>query len=390
MTHPADSDQDVQNQNRLEFHCLCQRPRREYSWRGFSILSTCVQNLNIPAIRLPLLVTGIAGVAGFNVFHFFRQRFGDQVIGVRQPSMWPLSGPGIVACDLTDRGSVESLWDEHRFGSLISSLGSCRLKSCELDPAMAHRVNVVGTDLVLAQAQRHNATVVHTSIDLVFAGREPGEAFSGYVETDLTDPVTVYGAKMVEAEQVVLEHCRDACILRISLPMGISFNGHAGAIDWIASRFKQGKPATLYFDEVRTPTYTDCLSRLMLRILEQPISGIFHAGGPRRLSLFEIAQIINVVGGYDPELLCGCPRVEAGPMPPRAGDVSMNSQKLIDAVGEHPFDPWPIDSSLLPTDRSWHYQRSNLEIDFHPGESAIERLLYQNPRNLQKLDGLIR
>ena len=38
--------------------------------------------------------------------------------------------------------------------------------------------------------------------------------------------------------------------------------GHAGAIDWIQSRFKKGRPATLYFDEVRTPTYTDCLNPL--------------------------------------------------------------------------------------------------------------------------------
>ena len=44
--------------------------------------------------------------------------------------------------------------------------------------------------------------------------------------------------------------------------MGVSFSGHAGAIDWIASRFKKSRPATLYFDEIRTPTYTDCLNRL--------------------------------------------------------------------------------------------------------------------------------
>lgn len=338
-------------------------------------------NSNNQPIRLPLLVTGIAGVAGFNAFHFFRQQFGDQVIGVRRPELWPLAGPGIVACDITDREAVKRLWQQYRFKSLISCHGSCRLKSCELDPSMAHRVNVVGTDNVLGEAKRHKATVIHTSIDLVFAGREPGDSFGGYVETDATDPVTVYGNKMVEAEGVVRSHCPDSCILRISLPMGISFNGHAGAIDWIASRFKQGKPATLYFDEVRTPTYTDCLSRLMLRLLGQPISGTFHAGGPRRLSLYQIAQIVNLVGGFDAKLLQGCRRIEAGPMPPRAGDVSLNSQKLMEAVGENPFDPWPVDENLLPTNRDWHNDRSIEQIDFKPGISAIKTLLYQNPRN---------
>ena len=124
-----------------------------------------------------------------------------------------------------------------------------------------------------------------------------------------------------------------ACILRISLPMGISFNGHAGAIDWIQSRFKKGRPATLYFDEIRTPAYTDCLNRLYERVLASDLPGVYHAGGPRALSLYQIAQIINRVGGYDPELLMGCPRIEAGPIPPRAGDVTMNSNALWDALG---------------------------------------------------------
>ena len=86
---------------------------------------------------------------------------------------------------------------------------------------------------------------------------------------------------MVSAEQLLADWMPEACILRISLPMGVSFNGHAGAIDWIQSRFKKGRPATLYFDEVRTPAYTDCLNRLYERVLASDLSGLYHAGGPR-------------------------------------------------------------------------------------------------------------
>ena len=115
--------------------------------------------------------------------------------------------------------------------------------------------------------------------------------------------------------------------LALALPMGISFNGHAGAIDWIQSRFKKSKPATLYVDEIRTPTYTDCLNRLCELVLAGNLRGLYHAGGPRPLSLFQIAQIINRVGGYAPQHLLGCPRMEAGPMPPRAGNVAMDAAR---------------------------------------------------------------
>ena len=321
---------------------------------------------------LPMLVTGIAGVAGYNAFHHFRNQYGDQVIGLRQASMWPLKGEGIVACDVEDADGIERLWDKYQFQSLLNCAGTCRLKSCELDPIMAHRVNVVGTGNIMRGAAKHRARTIHLSIDLVFSGSEQGS----YTENDEPDPVTVYGAKMVESERVVRNLCPESCILRISLPMGISFNGHAGAIDWITSRFKQNKPATLYFDEVRTPTYTDCMNRLYERLFSDPISGTFHAGGRRDLSLYQIAQIVSVVGGYDPALLHGCPRIDAGPMPPRAGNVTLNSSRLIETLGYAPFDAWPYHDHLVPSDRAWHQQPQGIS----GSHDLIHQLLYQNPK----------
>ena len=42
-------------------------------------------------------------------------------------------------------------------------------------------------------------------------------------------------------------------------------------------------------------------------------------------------------------------------MPPRAGNVSMNSDKLVKLLGAMPFAPWPIGENLFPTDRRWHF-----------------------------------
>jgi len=319
----------------------------------------------------PMLITGLAGVPGYNAYHYFRSLYGDNVVGIRQPNMWPLKGDGIIACDLDDGRDVKSLWEKYQFKTVLNTIGSCRLKSCELDPEMAHRVNVLGTERIARLAGTQNSRMLHLSIDLVFGGRRGGN----YTEEDRPDPVTVYGAKMVEAERVVQESVEDSCILRISLPMGISFNGHAGAIDWIASRFRQGKPATLYFDEVRTPAYTDCLNRLFHRLLPSSINGLFHAGGTRELSLYEIAQIVNVVGGYPPELLLGCPRADAGPMPPRAGNVTMNSEKLTDVLGGSWADPWPYHTNVVPDSRDWHQKYRLADA----GESLVHQWLYCNP-----------
>lgn len=214
--------------------------------------------------------------------------------------------------------------------------------------------------------------LVHLSIDLVFSGTRPGS----YTEQDTPDPVTVYGKTMVAAEELLNSTRPEACTLRISLPMGISFNGHAGAIDWIQSRFKKDRPATLYFDEVRTPTYTDCMNPLYEHVLAGTLSGLYHAGGPQALSLYNIAQIVNRVGGYDPGLLQGIPRHEAGPIPPRAGNVAMSSTKLQQTLGFLPFDPWPYDARWLPTHDRWHHER---EADEPGSPELLAQILYRNP-----------
>ena len=326
----------------------------------------------LPQIPLPLLITGVAGVAGYNALDYFRALFPGQVFGIRQEDNWRLSHPGIVACNAEDRKTLLALFEKHQFRSVLNCAGNCALRACELDPRLAWRTNVEGLINLLSIVAEQDVRLVHSSIDLVYAGRDDGN----YHETDPTDPVTVYGKTMVAAEWLLTDWMPQACILRISLPMGISFNGHAGAIDWIQSRFANDRPATLYFDEVRTPTYTDCLNRVYHRVLASDLAGLYHSGGPRQLSLYEIAQIVNRVGGYDPHLLMGCPRIEAGPMPPRAGNVTMNSRALADVLGDDPFDPWPLEEQFVPTHREWHHERS----DFTGSAGLLSEVLYRNPR----------
>jgi dTDP-4-dehydrorhamnose reductase len=248
---------------------------------------------------------------------------------------------------------MEALFRRHRFRSVLNCTGNCALKSCELDPAMAKLLNVESVDILLNEVDRHQCRLVHLSCDLVFSGHGTGH----YTEDDPVDPVTVYGKTMAEGEALVRERAPEAAILRISLPMGPSFNRHAGAIDWIDSRFRAGRPATLYFDEVRSCTYTDDLNPVFEWFLGQNAAGLYHAGGPRSSTLYQIGQVINRVAGYDPRLLRGHPRRDAGPLPPRAGNVTLDSAKLLRLLGRSPFRPWPAEPHLWPSDRLWHFDR---------------------------------
>ncbi|HEY2760906.1 MAG TPA: NAD-dependent epimerase/dehydratase family protein, partial [Pirellulales bacterium] len=93
---------------------------------------------------LPILVTGISGVAGYNALPYLQARYPGQVIGVRQRDNWRLTGQGIEVCDAEDRATLQRLFDKYQFAAVLDCAGNCALKSCELDREMAWRINVDG------------------------------------------------------------------------------------------------------------------------------------------------------------------------------------------------------------------------------------------------------
>src|SRR5689334_11876976 len=112
---------------------------------------------------LPLLITGITGVAGYNALHYFQKRYPGRVIGIRPRQTWRLTGEGIVALDAEDAAGMRALFERYRFGAVLNAVGNCALKSCELDPAMARQVNVDSAAAVVAGVRAHGSRLVHLS-----------------------------------------------------------------------------------------------------------------------------------------------------------------------------------------------------------------------------------
>ena len=90
-----------------------------------------------PQIPLPLLITGIAGVAGYNALHYFRAKYPGQVVGMRQADNRRLRGEGIVPCNAEDAAGLARLFDTYEFRSVLDCAGNCALRACELDPELA-------------------------------------------------------------------------------------------------------------------------------------------------------------------------------------------------------------------------------------------------------------
>ena len=308
---------------------------------------------DLPRPRLPLAITGVTGVAGYAALAYLQSRFPGQVFGVVQESDVDFPAPDLIRSNLRDYAEIERLLDERKVAAILDCAGNCALKACHLDPRLARELNVSIARNLALYARKRGIRLVHLSVDQVYAGRPRG----GFREDEPPVPAAAYGETMIQGEQAVAEIDPYAVTLRISMPMGISFNGHAGAIDWIAGRFRPNRPATLYYDEVRTPTYVDEMARVFREFLANDYAGLLNCGGPRQVSLYQMAQIINRAGGFDGELLFGMLTEESCPVPPRVRNCSLDSSKLCEVMGRRPFTPWPGLAELIPDSREWHKRR---------------------------------
>src|SRR5262245_18108764 len=115
------------------------------------------------SLRLPLLVTGVTGVAGLDAFRHLHARHPGQVIGTRPHKTFRLTGPGIVPLEPEDAAGMRRLFDEYGLRSVLNAVGNCALKSCELDPEMARTLIVVSASNLIDAATRHGSRVVHLS-----------------------------------------------------------------------------------------------------------------------------------------------------------------------------------------------------------------------------------
>ncbi|NLO23220.1 MAG: sugar nucleotide-binding protein [Fibrobacter sp.] len=304
------------------------------------------------SIRLPILVTGLAGVPGYALFRYFQNLYPGEVYGVRPKRNPCVSGDTVFAIDAEESEAFEVVFEKFRFGTLIDASGNCALKACECDPALSKLLNYTQGVTTARLAKKYKSTLIRISTDMVFSG------FSGegnYVETDPKDPIHNYGKHQSMAEEAIMDIVPDSVLLRVPLPMDYAPGGEAGAIDWISYRFKPRRPATLFTDEYRNPIYGDDLCKVVEYILTHPFPpGIYHCGGPRLVSLYQVGQIINALGCYEPDLLIGCIRLEGGALPPRVGNLGINCDKLNALLPPNFIRPWPYLDSLFPSSYYWH------------------------------------
>jgi dTDP-4-dehydrorhamnose reductase len=225
-----------------------------------------------------LLITGAAGQLGTDLV-LSAQKSGHQVIATIHADL-----------DITDKSQVDRVVGEAKADAIIHAAAWTAVDACESDPQRAMSVNRDGTANIVSAARKSGSRVIYISTDYVFDGTKP----TPYIESDLPNPQSVYGASKLAGEQQ-LDLTTDQ-IVRISWVCG---EHGANMVKTILRLAATNPTLTFVDDQIGSPTFTSDAAPMIIEIATAGLAGIWHVTNQGSTSWFGFARDVLTCAGLD-------------------------------------------------------------------------------------------
>lgn len=219
-------------------------------------------------------VTGANGLIGSHLIHLAKSC----------ASVWRVLPLVRADLDLTDFRTVVTAFQKDRPKLIIHCAALSRSPDCQVNPKLAHQLNVEVTQFLADLAT--DISFIFFSTDLIFDGQK-----GDYVESDKPNPLSVYAETKVLAERHVLRNPHHT-VIRTSLNAGPSLQGDRGMDEQMLTALRDGKALHLFTDEFRTPIPAEETARAVWQLAEQKVTGIYHVAGAERVSRWQIGELI--------------------------------------------------------------------------------------------------
>lgn len=181
--------------------------------------------------------------------------------------------------DITDADAIQTLAELTPPSCIVNLAAYTRVDQAESEPDEAMRVNGYAVKLLAQIAERYQVPLIHMSTDYVFDGAK----MQPYSESDVANPINVYGHTKLAGEQFIQSFCSQYIIIRTSWVFS-EFDGN-----FLTTMLRLGKErdkVAVVTDQIGGPTYAGDIARLIKQLigLPRPQSlpwGIVHfSGGP--------------------------------------------------------------------------------------------------------------
>jgi len=171
--------------------------------------------------------------------------------------------------DLGNTTALRRLLQAHQPAWIVNASGYTAVDKAEQEPLLAQAINTTAPAVMAQEAARSGACLVHYSTDYVFNG----QATRPYLETDPTDPQSVYGQSKRDGEQAVMHSGARYLLFRSSWVVGAHGQNFLKTMLRLA---QERDNLRVVADQVGVPTAAPWMADTTLLAIQQGLQGLYH------------------------------------------------------------------------------------------------------------------
>ena len=186
--------------------------------------------------------------------------------------------------DITDKQQLESYFLKNEFDYCINCAAYTAVDLAEEQSDLAYAVNAEGPKNLAEICKKYQVKLLHISTDFVFDGNKQ----TPYLETDMPNPLGVYGASKWQGERYIQEVMQDYFIIRTSWLYSEYGNNF---MKTMLSLSETREEISVVSDQIGAPTYAGDLAEVLIKIVISSSTnyGIYHYSNLGAISWYDFA-----------------------------------------------------------------------------------------------------
>lgn len=229
---------------------------------------------------MKLLITGAKGQVGSALCRI-AARYPFDVVGLDSSEL-----------DITNPDAIKKLLVSFQPDFIVNAAAYTAVDKAESEPDKATLVNATAAGYLAEFSSLRKIPLLHISTDYVYDGARSG----AYVETDLVQPLGVYGHSKLQGELLVQKHNDKYIILRTSWVFGLEGKNFPKTMLRLALENKS--QIGVVADQRGCPTFADDIAVAILELVSRYERtgtlawGVYHYAGQQSTSWHQFAAAL--------------------------------------------------------------------------------------------------
>ena len=228
--------------------------------------------------------------------------------------------------DITKPENIKSFVSKYNFTHIINCAAYNDVDKAEVEQEICHLLNCTAPLYLAKTAKNINAIYMTYSTDFVFDGNKQ----TPYIETDIPNPLSIYGKSKLDGENFVLKEYKKSYVVRTSWVFGTGNNNfNKQVIGWSKNR----NQLNIVDDQLSSPTYSYDLAIYSWELMQTKKYGLYHLSNSEKCSKKEQAEYVLKSIGWTGTV--GSAKTADFNLPAKRAEYSkLDSTKLENIIGK--------------------------------------------------------